>query len=251
MLRLEDLFQYQDEALLSNRSTAKVGVLLGFTREFVGVVMDTLESLEFTDPAKQTVIRVLSVDATSSLVVACRAGLWGNVPEATILTRTALETLTILMCVVEEGAFRAFAFEMRARLRRFSYEACQTRLGGHAKKISSLHGQLSDVGGHTTRNRLKFAEFKLEGLAHDRLGFAFDAEGAEIALLLIPDSLQHLAAILRTAYTHEQRTYPVEARLTELNGRYAQFLRECDSEGNMSDRNDSESFEGKGNPELQ
>ncbi len=227
----------QHEAQLSNLSSGRVAELLGFVRDFAGLITDTLESLGFEDPAKQTVIRILSNDSLSSLLVACRVGLWGNVPDAAVLNRTALETLTILTCVVEEGAFHAFDSEMRSRLRRFSYGACHTRLGDRGQRLNSLHGKLSDVGGHTSRNRLKFAEFKMDGVSYDRLGFAADADASETALLLIPDSLHYLAAILHASYAQERRAYPLEERHAELNARYAQFIRVRDSEDSEAPRN--------------
>lgn len=239
MFRLEDLFRLQHEALLSNLSSDKVTELLGFVRDFAGLITDTLESLDFADPAKKTVIRILAVDSLSSLLVACRAGLWGNVPEAAVLIRTALETLTILTCLVEEGAFRAFDFEMRSRLRRFSYVACHTRLGDRGQRVNSLHGKLSDVGGHTSRNRLKFAEFKKDGVGYDRFGCAADADASEMALLLIPDALQHLAGNLREAYVQERRAYPMEERHAELNARYVQFIRTRDAESEGTASQDS------------
>ena len=146
-----------------------------------------------------------------------------------MLTRTALETLTIMACVVEEGAFRAFDFEMRSRLRHYSYGQCHERLGDRGERLNFLHGRLSDVGGHTSRNRLKFAEFKIDGVSYDRLGFAADGDASETALLLIPDSLQYLAAILHASFAQEQRVFPWEQRQAELNARYAKFIQARDS----------------------
>ena len=228
MPRLEDVFRSQQEALASNLSAARVRELLVYIRDFAALVTDALEGLDFTEPEKQTVLRVLAVDSLSSLFVACRAGLWGNVPEAAVLTRTALETLTIMACVVEEGAFRAFNFEMRSRLRHYSYDQCHARLGDRGARLNVLHGRLSDVGGHTSRNRLKFAEFKIDGVSYDRLGFAPDGDFSETALLLIPDSLQYLAAILHASFAQDRRVFPWDQRQTELNARYAHFIQARD-----------------------
>lgn len=231
VVTLEELFQLQDGALEWNQGTSpQVVATLGFIRDYLEFVTAALGSLGFgSDPSKQTVIRVLSVDALSGLVVATRTGLWGNVPESAVLLRTAIETLVILNGVVEEKAFSAFDYEMRSRLRRFEYDSCRARLGKRGKRFDGILGRLSNVGAHTSRTRIKYAEYKFEDLAHDRLGAALDTDAAETALVLIPDALQHLASIIEFAYDQDSRSFPLGSRLAELNARYKTSIQDCPS----------------------
>ncbi len=136
MISLEDLFRLQDGAAKWNvENSAELAKSLQFIRELTDLVTESLGSLGFGgNPAKQTVIRLLSADSISSLVIATRVALWGNVPESSVLIRTAVETLTILECVVEENAFSAFDFEMRSKLRRFEYDECRKRLTAAAER---------------------------------------------------------------------------------------------------------------------
>jgi hypothetical protein len=99
-LTLDEVFRGQDAAAAHNiSSSAVVRQRLDFLRGAVVVASEILTTLPFTDE-KQHTIRVLSVDAWSSLLTSVRVGLWGNAPESLAVLRCGLETAVILAAAV-------------------------------------------------------------------------------------------------------------------------------------------------------
>ena len=200
-ITLERLFRLQDDAAAHNvASSGRLARNLDFVRESVGLLAQILGSMDFAAP-KQHTMRVLGVDAVTGIVTSVRVGLWGNLPEATVLLRSSLETGAILSAAVQANRYETIASEIQAaRLKRHSYKTSVKALGDLGSRIDHLWGRLSEVGAHSTGTRLTFVSYKLNGEPFDRMAAAYDPEAAELALSMTPDVCLHLLKTCEVAY---------------------------------------------------
>lgn len=175
-----------------------------------------LQSLDFPSE-KQRVLRGLGVDALTSVAVALRVGLWGNIPEAYAVLRAGLETSTVLKAVVHTGEYRAAANELSGRLRRFTFEASlQTLPSELARNIRRLHVVLSELGSRAFSSRVRPADYSHAGEPWDRLAAALSPEDAEAALTYCPLVALHVLTSLADAYRQDGQEPPGAAEISRL-----------------------------------
>jgi hypothetical protein len=220
-LVLDELFLGQDTAASHNLANSEVVQRrLGFLREAVSIAWKALSTLPFTDE-KQHAIRVLSTDGWSSLITSIRVGLWGNAPESLALLRCGVETAAILSAVVENHRYKTAVSEFAKRQRQLSFGDSVKLLGDRGKRIARLHGDLSELGGHATGNRMRFAAYRHEGEQFDRFGCALDPEAAAISLRYTLDLSVHLLGSLELAYIQDSKAFPQARELERLRSRFA------------------------------
>ena len=214
---LEALFKFQDDAAIQNAAkSVACRNLLEFVREAVAVLASVFGSMHFADD-KQHTLRVLGADALTGIVTSVRVGLWGNLPEAATLLRSALETTSILAAAVEANQYVSIASELSAaKLKRHTYERSVTKLGGVGRRVEYLRGRLSEIGAHSTGTRLKFASYQINGDHFDRVGAALDSEAAELALSMAPDVCLHLLETLERAFAQDRSEFVQSARIQAL-----------------------------------
>ena len=220
-LTLNALFRFQDDAAAHNLSQSEhLRELVAYVEDSVALLADCLFSMHFPTH-KQHALRVLGADAVTGIVSSVRAGLWGNLPEAAVLLRAALETISIVAAAVEAREYESLATELAsARLRRHDYARSKAKLGDLGARIDRLRGRLSEVGAHSTGTRLKFSSYEIEGQLFDRVGAALDPTAAELALAMAPDVCLHFLDTCVKAYDQEGTPFPDRIRLSELRARF-------------------------------
>jgi hypothetical protein len=215
-LTLEDIFGQQDSAANHNvEASETVRGRLRFIREATSIAVAVLSALPFEED-KQHAIRTLSMDAWSSLVVSVRVGLWGNAPESFALLRCGVETAAILAAAVHQRRYKTAVQEFAARQRQLSFEQAVESLAGLGKRITKLHGELSNFGSHATGDRLRFASYQLKGESYDRLACALDPEAAALALRYALDLSLHLLTSLEEAHVQDSFAFAWKAGLERL-----------------------------------
>ena len=229
-LTLEALFRFQDDAAAYNTAkSVRVQRLLDFVRGSVALLSHALFSMRFSEH-KQHTLRILGADAVTGIVASVRVGLWGNLPEAAALLRSALETTAIFSAAVEANQYVSIASEVSAaRLTRHSYKKAVAQLGDLGSRLDYLRGRLSEIGAHSTGTRLKFTSYRLEGQLFDRLGAALDPQSAELALSMVPDVCLQLLDACEKAYAQDRTEFPDPARLAQLRARFADCKEPADT----------------------
>ncbi len=219
---LDEIFRQQDSAAAQNvESSEVVQRRLGFLREATALGSTILAALPF-EAEKQHAIRVLSSDAWSSLIVGVRVGLWGNAPETFALLRCGVETASILAAAVEQRRYKTAVAEFAQRQRQLSFNQAVEALGEAGKRIVRLHGDLSNFGSHATGDRMRFASYRYDGEAYDRLGCALDPDASAMALEYALDLSLHLLSTLETAYLQDSKIFPGDGKLKSLRKNFAQ-----------------------------
>lgn len=215
-LTLEQLFQFQDFAASYNlQQLEAVRRRYQFVRAGVNLGAAVLGAISFPMP-KQHVIRVLGVDALTSVIACVRVGLWGNLPESWAILRAGIETAIILAAVVKKQEYQTALYELSHRLNRFSFDNAVNELGDRKKKLLALHGDLSGVGSHASGIRAGLSSYSAGGDQYDRLGAALDPKAAAAALTYSLDACLQVLLALREAFDQDNLPFPNEPELEAL-----------------------------------
>ena len=215
-LTLEQLFQFQDFAASYNlQQLEAVRRRYQFVRAGVNLGAAALGAISFPMP-KQHVIRVLGVDALTSVIACVRVGLWGNLPESWAILRAGIETAIILAAVVKKQEYQAALYELSHRLNRFSFDNAVIELGDRKKKLLALHGDLSGVGSHASGLRAGLSSYSAAGDQYDRLGAALDPKAASAALTYSLDACLQVLLALKEAFDQDKLPFPNEPELEAL-----------------------------------
>lgn len=216
-LSLEELFAFQDRAAGQHQSGSDACRRhFQFVNDSVFLITDVCGAMHFSSE-KQHVLRVLGADAITGIVTSVRVALWGNVPEASGILRSSLETVCILAATVESNHYHATALEIsRGRLREHTYDRSMSRLGELGQRIKRLHGRLSELGAHATGTRLKFTSYELAGERFDRVAASLEPGAAELAMSMAPDVCLHLLETYERAFAQDGVELAQAPRIQQL-----------------------------------
>lgn len=220
-LTLERLFQFQDFAASSNLQRSELARRrYQFVRSGVELGASVLGAISFPTP-KQHVIRVLGVDALSSVIASVRVALWGNLPESWAILRAGLETAVTLAAVVGTQAYDAATYELSHRLRRFAFDNAVKELKDRKAAFLALHGELSNFGSHLSAARSKLSAYSRDTERYDRLGAALDPEIAAAALIYSLDACLQILMTLKEAFDQDGLDFPAAKGLEILLADFA------------------------------
>ena len=226
MLRLERLFEIQDEVLQEHLATSDLlKSTFSFLSDCSSLNFEILTSMRF-EAEKQTAIRSLAVDSLSHTLIAIRLGLWGGLPESLSILRSAMESCTQLQYVVKKKEYKTLIYELDRKFDRLSFEKCRAGLGDLGKRIERIYGTISDIASHSTASRLALTSYKYRGEFYDRVGFARDVENAEKALFYCLDSCMMPIEAFFWAYEQDDLAFPWVDSVSELNERFRELQKE-------------------------
>jgi hypothetical protein len=226
MLRLERLFEMQDEVLEEHiASSDLLKRTFSFLSDCAWLNTKILTSMRF-EAEKQTAIRRLAVDSLSHTLVAIRLGLWGALPESMAILRSAIESCAQLQYVVKNKKYRTLLYELDRKLDRLSFEKCMAALGNLGKRIEKIHGRISETAAHSTASRLALTSYKYQGEFYDKVGFARNVENAELALFYCMDSCMMVLEAFLWAYEQDNLDVEWATSLDQLNTRFADIQQE-------------------------
>lgn len=203
-LDLVKIFRHQDVALSKNfQNSQLVQAFSALLSRLIFVNFAILRGVTFS-PAKQTAIRLFATDSLSHIAIAARVGLWGALPESLSVLRSGVESAAQLAFVILNQRYEAAISEANSRkFAELEFTTVCRALGEQGKAFMRVHGEISNLASHSTSRRIRFAEYKIEGEAYDRLGVTLDAENAELAVGECLELGQSVASSLRAAYSHE------------------------------------------------
>jgi hypothetical protein len=207
-LGLAEIFQHQDVALSRNFQESQ------FTQAFSAVLsrsirtnLSILRGMGFGE-VKQTCVRLFAIDALSHVAIAARIGLWGALPESLSVLRGGVESCAQLAFMVSKQLYQTAISE--ANSKKFTElefaNACRG-LGQAGADFAKTHGRISNLASHSTSRRIQFVEYQINGETYDRLGFALDAESAELAIGECVEISQSVASSLRIAYLQDDAPF--------------------------------------------
>jgi hypothetical protein len=216
-LGLAEIFQHQDVALSRNFKDSE------FTQAFSAVLSRSIRTnlailggMKFCD-VKQTAIRLFAVDALSHVVIAARLGLWGALPESLSILRGGIESCAQLAHMVSKQLYQIAISEANSRkFKELEFEEACRGLGSQGAAFAKAHGRISNLASHSTSRRIRLSEYHIADEAYDRLGFALDAESAELAIGECVELSQSVASSLRASYAQDGVTFPWIADLQDV-----------------------------------
>ena len=216
-LGLAEIFAHQDDALSRNFQASQfVQAFSSVLSRSIRVNFSILRGIKF-DAAKQTAVRLFAVDTLSHIAVSARVGLWGALPESLSVLRSGIESCAQLAYMVSKQLYQTAISEVNSR--RFQQlefrEACRG-LGPEGAAFAEHHGRISNLASHSTSRRIKLSEYQIDGEAYDRLGFALDAENAELVTGQCVELSQSVAFSLRAAYLQDRAPFHWDADLQNI-----------------------------------
>lgn len=201
---LKQLFESQDQAHFYNCQRSKL-VQEGFDLldKSIRLNLSILSGMRFGS-VKQTAIRLLTVDALSHIAVAARVGLWGAQTESLSILRGGVESCAQLSYVVSQKLFEIAIEEIKGkRLKKLKFASVCKCLGTVGASYRKYHSRISNLAPHSTPQRLRRAEYKIQGEPYDRLGFAFDDKSAAISISECIELIQNVGVSLAAAYDQD------------------------------------------------
>lgn len=228
MIKLERLFQLQDEVLSDHLAVSELAKkMFDLLSDSLWLNSQVLTTLRFP-PEKQTAIRRLACDTLSHAIVAIRTGLWGDLPESLTLLRGALESSVQLLFVVQEQKYKTAIYEMDRKFEQVSFESALEGLGPLGQRARKIHGEISEIAAHATASRMSLVGYEYNGAFYDRVGFARNPHYAELSLFYCMDVSLMVTQSLYHALVQDGNDIPWVEEMDSVNRRFEKIRKEAE-----------------------